>query len=70
MEFKDITSELYRVYTFPSGAQVRIDEPKVLNVSKSGGHRVLDNFSISHYIPSGWIHLEWRAKPGTPNFVL
>lgn len=68
LEFSDISSEKYRSYTFPEG-EVVINNPVHLNVSESGGHRILDNSNISHYIPPGWIHLQWEAKEGCPNFV-
>lgn len=67
-EFKDISSEAYREYTFAGGV-VRIEAPTHLHVSKSGGHRLLDAAGFSHYVPSGWIHLRWTAKPGAANFV-
>lgn len=69
MEFKLITSELYRVYRFANGSEVRINEPIKINVSKTGGHRILDNEGVSHYVPFGWIHLSWKAKQGEPEFV-
>jgi hypothetical protein len=69
IEFSDISSEEYRVYEF-AGKSVRIDSPKLLNVSKSGGHRILDASGISHYVPSGWLHLFWKARDGEPSFVL
>jgi hypothetical protein len=73
-EFIDISSERWRRYNFPSSAgiaddEVRISLPCFLSVSKSGGHRILDEQGISHYIPTGWNHLEWEAKDGKPHFV-
>lgn len=67
--FSDISSEKYRTYEFNNGAKVTITEPTYLNVSKSGGHRVLDKSGVSHYIPTGWIHLYWEVFDGKPNFV-
>jgi hypothetical protein len=67
-KFVDISTEMYRKYTFPGGDSVTIDKPQFLNVSTSG-HRVLDIIGISHYIPKGWIHLEWFANGGCPRFV-
>jgi len=64
--FKDISSEEYRTYDFPDYS-ITIEKPLKLNVSSSGGHRVLDFEGVSHYIPSGWRHLEWK---GSPPFVL
>jgi hypothetical protein len=69
LEFTDISSEAWREYRFESGAVVRIENPLRLNVSASGGHRIFDAQGESHYIPFGWIHLRWEAKPGEPNFV-
>ena len=68
LEFKDISSEKQRKYTFPGGDVVVIDRPSKLNVSDSGGHRVLDLSGVSHYVPAGWIHLEWTVFEGKPNF--
>lgn len=67
--FTDISSETYREYTFPGGDRVRIENPLWLHVSKSNGHRVFDANGKSHYIPTGWIHLQWEVKEGAPNFV-
>lgn len=68
LKFVSIFSEEYREYTFPGGDKIRIEGPRQLNVSKNG-HRVLDTAGVSHYIPQGWIHLEWKAKEGAPHFV-
>jgi len=68
LEFKDITTELYRIYEYPDGKQIKIKLPVQLNVSKSGGHRVLDSAGMSHYIPTGWRHLYWKVKPGMKPF--
>lgn len=67
-EFVDISSELYRTYTFPNKEKVIIQKPLKLSVSKNG-HRVWDVQNKSHYIPIGWIHLEWQVEEGKPNFV-
>lgn len=68
-EFKDISTEEYRVYHFPQLESIRINNPTHLHVSASGGHRILDADGVSHYIPSGWLHLKWKAKEGEANFV-
>lgn len=68
-EFVDISSEKERVYTFPGGEGVRISCPNWLSVSKSGGHRILDYDGICHYIPPGWIHLQWVPWDEAPHFV-
>lgn len=72
-EFVPIHSEQYREYSFPAAdgrfVKVRINKPTHLAVSGTGGHRILDADGVSHYVPSGWIHLAWKAKEGEPNFV-
>jgi hypothetical protein len=67
-EFIDIDSEEMRLYKFPGGDKVVIDRPLKLCV-KENGHRVWDIKGVSHYIPTGWIHLSWVVKEGAPNFV-
>ncbi len=67
-KFIDISSELWRSYTFPGGDVVKIDVPTHLSAGP-GGHRVLDALGVSHYIPKGWIHLQWKPVEGGPNFV-
>ena len=62
-EWSDISSEEYREYVFPGEETVRIEKPQKLNVSDSGGHRLLDGAGESHYIPNGWIHLRWKGEP-------
>lgn len=68
-EFTDISSEASRTYNFGQKGFVKINRPLYLNVSASGGHRIFSADGQSHYIPSGWIHLSWVAKPEQPNFV-
>lgn len=70
--FTDISGEIYRVYEFSEELllnrwirppfSVTIDKPQWLNVSASGGHRVLDLDGVSHYIPCGWKRLYWKSK--------
>lgn len=67
--FTDISSEQYRIYTFPNREFVRIDEPLKLSVASSGGHRIFDASGHSHYIPKGWLQITWAAKEGQPHFV-
>jgi hypothetical protein len=70
LEFKDISTEESRTYVFPGGDKVTINEPLQLHVAASGSARVLDAAGVSHYVPSGFIHLYWKVKEGAPNFVL
>ena len=66
--WKDISHESYRTYTFWKDGKfvkVKINHPIKLNVSDSGGHRILDDKNIAHYIPSGWVHLYWETDDNT-----
>lgn len=67
--FSDISSELWRAYRFPGGEIVRIDAPVRLAVSASGGHRVESIDGHGHYVPSGWLKIEWKPREGQPVFV-
>lgn len=68
LEFTDISTELWREYTFDKDQKVRIEHPLKLYVSDNG-HRILDGSGVSHYVPFGWVHLKWQSKDGEPQFV-
>ena len=70
LEFIDISNEKERVYRFPGGEFVMLENPLKLHVSKSGGHRIMTADGNSHYIPTGWVHLKCVAKKGEANFVV
>lgn len=63
IDYEDIHNEAWREYTYEGGAKVRIENPTHLYVS-SNGHRVADREGHGHYVPKGWIHLEWAPAPG------
>jgi hypothetical protein len=67
LNFQDISSEYYRIYEFEN-KEIKITNPLYLNVSPSGGHRILDADGVSHYIPSKWLHLRWLSRENSPNF--
>lgn len=69
LEFTDISSEQQREYIFRDGATATIENPLYLNVSDSGGHRILDTQGTCHYIPTGWVWLQWKVKDGAPHFI-
>jgi len=62
LEWKDISEESYREYTFLNGVSYKIVNPIALNVSDSGGHRIYDDKGVSYYIPYIWIALKWEGK--------
>jgi hypothetical protein len=68
LDFTDISSEQWRRYTWEFGRNVILRSPLWLHVSENG-HRVFTADGNSHYVPLGWVHLEWRAKDGAPHFV-
>jgi hypothetical protein len=71
-EFTRIDSEDHRTYTFAvdgKKVEIRIDSPILISVSQSGGHRIFDAAMQSHYIPHGWVHLQWTTREGRAHFV-
>ena len=69
LDFKNISSELYREYVYPDGSKVRIDNPVMLNVSSSGGHRIYaqaegTTFGKCYYIKPDWRYIVWEPKNG------
>ena len=68
LPFNDLSDEQYRVYVYPD-MEIKINNPLLLNVSPSGGHRVFDSEGVSNYIPAGWRHLYWVVKEGKPHFA-
>lgn len=70
LKFTDISSEEWREYIFSETHIVRIDGPLGINVSKTGGHRLVDSSGTSHYVHKGWKHLRWQVKEGEPHFVM
>jgi hypothetical protein len=72
LEFTDISSEEWRAYSYLSGEDIvglRINKPLALHVSKSGGHRVIDDRGICYYISPKWVSIIWKPKEGQPHFV-
>ncbi len=69
LSFTDISTEAVRRYHFKGDEVVVIPGPLMLNVSRTGGHRIYDENGVSHYIPKGWLELTWVAKAGEANFV-
>lgn len=67
-KFIDISTEEFRTYYWSGGSSVTINDPQWLSIGETG-HRVLDLLGISHYIPYGWIHLNWKARQGEAHFV-
>jgi hypothetical protein len=67
----DISNERQRVYTYPGGHRIIIDEPKTLWVKPplpggvgGGSHRVLTKSGHGIYITYGWLSIEWSVHDG------
>lgn len=69
MQFRSISNEKWRKYEYSDGNSVHITKPLWLNVSKSGGHRVLDEKGVSHYVREGWRNIKWQVKDGCSPFA-
>jgi len=61
--------ENYRQYFFTLAGIIHIDNPLGLNVSDSGGHRVIDSEGRCYYIKPEWDQICWMARDGKPHFV-
>ena len=75
LNFRDIAAEMYRVYVYPDGSEVKIVNPIAVAVKAppagivgGGSHRVLDVQGVSNYIPAGWIHLYWTNHEKYPYY--
>lgn len=64
VEYKSLQSERFREYIFDSNRVVVIVNPLWLNVSESGGHRVVVSDTETYYIPPGWLAIFWETKEG------
>ena len=67
--FTDISSELFREYTYPDGTVEFYDSPLQLNVSPNG-HRLFLANGDCIYVKGGWRSIRWRVKEGAPHFSL
>ncbi len=68
--FVDISMEVERIYTFPTGQTYWVGHPKYLHVSENGGHRIFDG-NFCHYIQAkeGWA-IRWQVEEGEFHFVV
>lgn len=64
VKYNDISVEEYRVYTFAGGETIRVDKPLWLNVSASGGHRIVVSDNSTVYIPGKFLSIQWFNKAG------
>jgi len=60
LSFFDLTGEIYREYTFPGYDTIMITGSVSGAINKAGDHFIYDAGGVAHYIPSSFIHLEWK----------
>lgn len=65
--FKSLADEEYREYVYPNGTTIKVSG-KSLHVSKSGGHRIVGNDGLAHYIAPGWVHLKWKPNASATSY--
>ena len=63
----DITSELYRIYTYANGAKFRISGPATLYI-KDGSHRIVDTDGVTHRPSRDWVGISWKPRSGKKAF--
>jgi len=59
--FYDVSEE-WRSYIYQDGSEYLIDRPLKLSISKSG-HYVFDFEGTMHFIPYGWVAIQWQSTP-------
>lgn len=73
LEFKDVTDEYSRTFTFPGGDRVVIQSPAFIMTKAppkgtvgGGSLRIIGLNGVVTYIPYGWISLSWVTRAGRP----
>lgn len=66
--FKDLRGEVSRIYVFPGGDQLVVENPVQLRVTASGHQRLVDADGNSYIIAPGWLYIRFKVKPGQPPF--
>lgn len=69
LEFKDLQTEQWRVYHYPNGYAVRVDNPVRMHIAENGDHRILTSDGRAHVIAYGWVHIQNQAKQGMDPFA-
>lgn len=69
LAFREIGGELFRVYHYPNGYAVRLDNPVRLSVAENGDHRILTGDGRAHLLAYGWVHVQCQPKPGMDPFA-
>jgi hypothetical protein len=61
--------ECWRRYEYADGHAITINNVVAVDVTSShGGHRLVDQDRIGHYIQPGWLHLCWQTSIDVPVF--
>ena len=63
---KEMTTinEKTRIYRFPNGEWIEVEDVQELEVSSSGGHRITTKTGKMYYIPFKWLAIEIESDHG------
>lgn len=68
----DISNETVRTYHYPSGFNLTVPLPLLLNIQSGslGGHaHRIQTETEGIYVAPGWAGISWKVKEGTPIFT-
>lgn len=68
LEFKDISTEVYREYMYSNGGVLRVEKPIQIAISRSGNHRIITEDGMSYIVAPQWLAIRFKVKPGAANF--
>lgn len=58
----DDSGNLWRRYSYSTGATVTIEEPMGFR-PQDDGHLFVDRRGVHHFVQKGWIHTSWLPRP-------
>lgn len=62
IKFDTLVHEINRTYIFPNAQELSLDSIKKINVSKSGGHRLINDQKTMFYIPPTWLGIRIKSN--------
>lgn len=68
LPFRSVEGEEWRRYTYPDGTVVTVNKVRYLAVVDNDNAYLLDETGRAHFIPRGWVHLEWVVEADAPHF--
>lgn len=65
----DISSEDFRIYTYGSGKEFRIERPALLYLlDDNKTHRIVDMYGMTHRPERDWVGISWKTQRDQPPF--